>query len=131
MKRILVVDDDPGVTSAMAAILVGEGYSVSIVGGMYTAMRLVQDDGPYDLAITDNDMARPDDGMVLAEQSRKIAPEMPVVLMTGSDAERVTRLSGLPCISKPFGMATLLAAVAEHLGSPQTEQARHCAQRGA
>jgi two-component system, cell cycle sensor histidine kinase and response regulator CckA len=110
---VLVVEDEEAVRSMTARLLESEGYEVLVSGNGREALdRIQRGVSRLDLVITD--VAMPEmNGRQLAEQLRKIRPELPVLFMSGyTDDEMVRR--GLidadhPFLSKPFTPETLAA----------------------
>jgi len=79
---ILLVDDDPLVTEGTVEMLEYLGHRVTTAASGAEALALVKSGAEIDLVITDYAMPGMT-GMVLAEQIRKLKPEMPIVLATG------------------------------------------------
>jgi len=97
-RRILVVDDDPGVRKSCAEILASEGSDVvQASDGLEALARLEQE--PFDLVLSD--VVMPDmDGYELFIAARERFPGIPVALMTAfyHDRDHIlkrSRLEGL------------------------------------
>jgi DNA-binding response OmpR family regulator len=114
---ILVVEDEPRVSTLVTHALEGEGYRVEIAEngrvGFALAMR-----GHYDLVVLDLTLPHVDGLTVLREISAR-SPETPVVILSAR-ADLSTRLRGFrlgACdfIAKPFSHQELLARVRVHL----------------
>jgi PAS domain S-box-containing protein len=117
-RRVLVVDDEPSMRSAMSAFLRSLGHDVSIASGGADARRLLAD-GAYDAIVLDLRMGD-GGGDALYHELRARDPEQAarVVFVTGdtqSDAaRRFLTEAGQPSLSKPFqldDLATVIAAV--------------------
>jgi DNA-binding NtrC family response regulator len=78
--RVLVVDDDPGMSSTLADILRAKGYAAETAASSTDALSCVGDRS-YDCVLSDIRMPGMD-GVELYREIRQIRPEMQVVLMT-------------------------------------------------
>ena len=83
MKRyaILLADDDPIITSAIGANLQEEGYAVTTANSGEEAIERLHQ-YPIDLVITDL-MMSPMDGIGVLKETKKIDPDIMVILLTG------------------------------------------------
>jgi DNA-binding response OmpR family regulator len=105
---ILVADDNRGFAELVAATLEEAGYDVVTAStGLAAVACMEQND--VDLAVLDVLMPGIS-GDAVADRLRQIVPELPVLLMTGSD-EVYAAGTGLPVLRKPFPQEELLAAV--------------------
>jgi two-component system response regulator HydG len=87
-QRVLVVDDEGSITSALALILGDVGYGVSTAGSVAEAGALLGG-APFDLVFTD--LRLPDaTGIELIDRIRSEAPDTPVILMTAHGSLDVT-----------------------------------------
>jgi DNA-binding NtrC family response regulator len=127
MKRILLVDDEPGILQALRIILTGKGYEVETAWSTKEAWGILDQDN-FDLVVTDFNMP----GMKGDELARLIKerwPKFPVVMLSGS--VEILRASGraLPgvdaLIGKPFNMIEFCGEIARLL-----EEASAFANRG-
>ena len=81
LKRVLVVDDEPSITSALEFVLGDEGYEVSTAGSVAEAITRLQSGRPFDLVFTD--LRLPDaTGIELLDRIKADAPDTQVVLIT-------------------------------------------------
>lgn len=78
--RVLVVDDDPGMSLTLADILRAKGYAVEIAASSADALARVGETS-FDCVLSDIRMPEMD-GVELYREIRQIRPEMQVVLMT-------------------------------------------------
>lgn len=112
MPRILVVDDEPAVRSAVSAILSGVGFDVNTVSDGETALETSLAD-PHDLIILD--LCLPGlDGVEVCRRLRKESL-VPILMLTGL-GEELDKVLGLEAcaddyLTKPFGALELLARV--------------------
>lgn len=125
MQRILVIDDDPSVTSLLKRGLSYEGYHVDIAisgeDGLVTAR-----DSPPDLVILDIMMPKLN-GLEVLQRLRAAEPELPVLFLTAKDAPE-DQVRGLEAgaddyVVKPFTFDVLLARVRLALRHRQAERA--------
>jgi DNA-binding response OmpR family regulator len=113
--RVLLVDDDAAVRSAVSGALAGEGYDVACLGDAEEALREVLA-APPAVVLLDVTMPRLD-GWELCEILRRQSQtrEVPVLFLTGrSDVrDRITamQVGGSDFISKPFHARDLRAKV--------------------
>jgi CheY-like chemotaxis protein len=117
MKRILLVDDEPGMLQALRMILAGEGHDVETAWSSKEACDLLGGK-PFDLIVTDFNMPGMK-GDELALKIKKQFPATPVIMLTGS-AEILRRNSRtLPgvdlLIGKPFNIPQFVSEVARLL----------------
>ena len=109
--RIIVVDDDEGVRTALQYLLCTSGYEVRLFA---SAEDLLAQDVDADCFLFDVCLPKMS-GIELAEQIRSAGREVPIVLMTGQDRESIRRAiarAGLPLLSKPCDEREILNAVA-------------------
>jgi CheY-like chemotaxis protein len=126
MSRVLLVDDDPVVARALRRVLGRDGHEVEHFENPVKAIERVRA-RPFDLVITDFRM--PDlDGLRVANQIALVAPDLPIILLTGSfdiDLERVKAAGVVAVLSKPVDGHVLLDAVRQHAKpAPQPAQKR-------
>lgn len=119
---ILVVDDHPVAASALAAVLLREGYAVTLARDGREAVAALCDSA-FDLVVTDIVMPRMD-GIELIGLLRRDHPGLPVVAISGdSDVDptvylRIARHFGVRAtLAKPFGAQALLGVVRNHLAN--------------
>lgn len=116
---ILLVDDEPAVLSTARRLLEYVGFPVLAADSGSAALRLFAEaDAGVALVVTDFTMPEID-GPTLAQKLRLIAPDLPVIGMSGQDQsarlDELRRLGMLEVLPKPFEAAQLLAAVRRHL----------------
>ena len=111
--RVLLVEDDASIRSALELALTGEGYQVRATPDGSTIDKVATQFRP-DLAILDIRLAVGPDGYTVARQLRS-GSDLPVLFVTAADSLE-ERLAGFEAggddyIVKPFAMAELLARV--------------------
>lgn len=119
-RRILVVDDDPGIRRAIQIGLAKAGYEVIEARDGEDATRLWQETGP-DLLITDIHMPRKS-GLLLIEQLQANSTSTRVIVMTDGGPTRQFNLMGLAqmlgavrTIAKPFTLDEMVKLVNQEL----------------
>ncbi len=80
-RRVLVVDDDPMVTSLVSALLTNEGFAVESCGDAPTARDKVGDFDP-DLAILDVNLGNGPTGLQLGYVLSRLHPEIALLYLT-------------------------------------------------
>ena len=120
MARILLVDDEEPIRSFLKRGLELDGHVVKTAGdGGEGLDRLAQEEGAFDLLITDIRMPMMD-GIALALAAKRDFPGLTIILMTGF-ADQRERAKGLEAIvadvlTKPFSLGDLRSAVSHALG---------------
>jgi two-component system response regulator HydG len=102
--RILVVDDDLAMVETLADALADRGYDAVACDQSAEAARRLGEE-PFDAVVTDLRMPV-NDGMSLLACSRRVAPERPVIVMTGYGAIETAvdaiRQGAYHYMTKPF-----------------------------
>ena len=119
-RPILVVDDDEDLRAILANLLTSEGDFIPIEASSVAEAesRLASQDARFDAIILD--VGLPDgDGRDLCVKLRKQGQAMPVIMLTGLDADEDV-VKGLECgandyLAKPFKLAELLARLKAQL----------------
>jgi len=114
-SSVMVVDDEPGIRTALRANFLRHGWRVETASGVREAIRNLQD-REFDLVITD--MRMPDgSGMEVMQAARTSSPGTAVILLTayGSvpDAVNAMRDGALDYVTKPIPFDRLQAAAAQ------------------
>ena len=110
--RVLVVDDEPSITDAVATALRYEGYETMEVGAGRAAETAIDEFRP-DLIVLD--VMLPDlDGFAIARRLRDGNHRVPVIFLTAKDATE-DKVAGLALaddyVTKPFSLAEIVARV--------------------
>jgi DNA-binding response OmpR family regulator len=113
VQRILVIDDDPAITSVLKRGLSYEGFTVDIANDGVAGLTRARTQPP-DLVILDRMMPGLD-GMEVLRRLRAADAQLPVVLLTAKDAPE-DQVAGLEqgaddYVTKPFTFEVLLARV--------------------
>jgi DNA-binding response OmpR family regulator len=113
MARILVVEDEPPIASALEDDLKLEGYEVEVVRDGDTASRRAREQS-FDLIILDV-MLPQKDGFEVCRELRRVGLRMPVILLTAktqeSDKVLGLELGADDYVTKPFSPRELRARV--------------------
>ena len=134
LPRILLVEDDDGIATPLAAALGGGGYAVARVATGREALALADDD----LAAVVLDLGLPDiDGVEVCRRLHDAHPGVPVLVLTArtSEADVVVGLDAGAddYVTKPFRLAELLARLRAMIrrvqaGQSGQEEDTHAAQ---
>ena len=124
MPRILVVDDDPAVTSVLRRGLSYEGFAVETAGSGAEALAAARERYP-DLVILDVMMPEMD-GFAVLERLRAADAHLPVLLLTAKDTT-ADEVAGLhrgadDYVVKPFEFDVLVAHVRALLRRQEAER---------
>lgn len=113
MKRILVVEDEPGIALGLEEDLTLEGYGVEIVADGDVAVRRARE-GPFDLIVLDVMLPRKD-GFQVCRELRRTGVSTPIILLTArsQEAEKVLglQLGADDYVTKPFSPLELRARI--------------------
>jgi DNA-binding response OmpR family regulator len=113
MERLLVIDDDPAVTSVLKRGLTYEGFAVDVAGTGAEGLGIARECPP---ALVILDLMMPGlDGIEVLRRLRAVDASLPVLLLTAKDAP-ADQVQGLESgaddyVTKPFTFAILLARV--------------------
>jgi signal transduction histidine kinase/BarA-like signal transduction histidine kinase len=118
-RRVLVVEDEPALASAVSDSLTDAGFIVDRAGDGEEALARVAE-RPYDLVICDLKMPRVD-GMSFYRAIAATTPSLAARLIfvtgdvVGTEAERFLEESGCRWLAKPFRLGDLLRAARDVL----------------
>src|SRR5713226_7678881 len=115
--RILVVDDDPLVCSFLTEALESQAFEVISAGSAGAALQQVRSDAPEVVIL---DLRLPGlDGMETLRKPKEIAPQLPVVILTGygdvPSAVEAMRLGTHDFLTKPVEPEKILIVVRQAL----------------
>jgi two-component system nitrogen regulation response regulator NtrX len=109
----------------VGALLTGEGYEVAETPSGIEAVARVKEGEP-DVALVDLMMPGDLDGMATLARLRDVAPDLPVIMMSGraglADAVKATKLGAFNFLEKPLTPEGVLLAVASALELRQTRR---------
>jgi chemosensory pili system protein ChpA (sensor histidine kinase/response regulator) len=110
-SSILVVDDEATIRDLFMMILHRRGYRVRLAAGGRDALRLMAAERP---ALILSDLHMPEgNGWELLEHCRRHAPDVPVIIFSGSDFGKNPQIEAWAAgrVAKPFSPGQLLAEV--------------------
>ena len=109
--RVLLVEDDTAIVSALRDVLENEGYAVTSFATQSEACEAL-DRETFAIALLDITLAQ-GNGFAVCAAAREAAPEMPVIFLTASDDEYSTvaglDMGAVDYIAKPFRTRELLS----------------------
>lgn len=109
--RVLLVEDDNAIVSALSDVLSAEGYAVTSFATQDEACEALTRE-TFAIALLDITLAQ-GNGFAVCAAAREAAPEMPVIFLTASDDEYSTvaglDMGAVDYIAKPFRTRELLS----------------------
>jgi len=127
VPHVLVVEDDPSVRGLLQTLLAAEGYDVAVASDGLAGLVKASSRKPELILL---DLMMPDLGGIRVLEELRGDPalaDVPVIVVTG----KVEAVPGLQQVlgedsvfAKPFGVAELLARVADVTGGPPPRPAR-------
>jgi CheY-like chemotaxis protein len=110
-RRVLVVDDDPGVRTVTRGLLASRGWSVAEADGAPAAL-LALGAGRFDVVLLD--LAMPGtSGAALLARLRALHPGLALVVMSGAEASSGAIGRDDAFVPKPFSGDALAHALAQ------------------
>ena len=104
IPRILIVDDEKHICTAIAALVKGEGFQSLIAQDGNTGLKLIRSEAP-DMMLVDIRMPEMD-GMEVMRQAKDLDPDLPVVIITAyaeiHGAVKAIKAGAHDYLSKPF-----------------------------
>jgi two-component system response regulator AtoC len=104
MRRVLIVDDDPGLRQSLSLLLQGEGYEVALEGSAARALERASKD-PFDLILCDVRMPEMD-GLEFLRRYREARGRALVIMMSAYGGEdqaiAAMKAGAYDYIPKPF-----------------------------
>ena len=119
-RRILVIDDEPGMCAGLAEVLARGGFTVEVAAtGEDGLARLAL--GGVDLLVTD--LRLPGlGGLDVVREARRAGEDLPVIVITADgtveDAVTAMKLGAFDFLTKPFSPADLLHLAGRALAGP-------------
>ena len=133
MPHLLIVEDEPTMSWALAEGLSDEGFTIDTFRSAEDALTWLRS-GASDLVITDYRLPGMN-GLELARRLRRGRAAQPVIVVTayaGTDVWRECERAGVAaCFSKPFEVEALRRAVARAIENVQPRPTRGSERRAA
>ena len=105
VQEILLIDDEPSVLFALKLLLQALGFSVVDFNAPEAGLSYLQGSNKIDLCLCDLKMPKMN-GLKVLEETRKVRPTLPFVLMSAhaatEEVERSHELGATGFLSKPF-----------------------------
>ncbi|MEA2412217.1 MAG: hypothetical protein QOC77_2778 [Thermoleophilaceae bacterium] len=126
MARLLLAEDDDGIRMPLARALEREGYSVDAVADGLSAAEMGEKN---DYALVMLDIGLPGlDGLEVCRRLRRAHTALPILILT-AQASELDAVAGLDAgaddyVTKPFGLAELMARVRAQVRRSQPEVLR-------
>lgn len=117
--NLLLVEDEDMVRAVAERALAREGYTIVTASDGEEGLELVRAGGKFDLVVSDVVMPSMD-GPAMVREIRKIAPDLPVLFMSGYAEEHLRNeidIANMHFIAKPFSVQQIAGKVAEVLVS--------------
>jgi DNA-binding NtrC family response regulator len=124
IKRLVLIDDDPGVLRALGLLLQTMRFQVNPFSSPAEAIAFITQQSEIDLVVTD--LRMPDiSGEGVLTEVRKHSQELPVIVMSGHATPRevteLRRLGASGFIPKPF-TPTQFHSVINSISQPPTTE---------
>ncbi|UEM24738.1 response regulator (plasmid) [Skermanella mucosa] len=115
--HVLLVEDSDEVAALAEEMLTSLGYEVTRVASGAAALGALADGRAVDAVFSDVMMPGGMSGVALARELGLRRPDLPVLLTTGFEASAGDAIrEGIQVIAKPYGMASLAAALEAAIG---------------
>jgi two-component system C4-dicarboxylate transport response regulator DctD len=116
MRRVMLVDDDPGFVETFGALLRFEGYAVIAESTYNSAREYLSTHSPPDVLITDITIGS-SNGWELVRYANQYQPGLPVVVITGLADLHIAKWEYFhtPVFLKPFDPDELFDYLRRHL----------------
>jgi len=123
-ERLLVIDDDPGLSEVIELLLEREGYAVHRTGTVKRGVELAGT-GEFELVVTD--LRLPDGtGLDAIAAIRAGRPDLPIVMITSyssmESAIAALRAGAVDYIIKPFDNEEFLRSIRRALDQPRARR---------
>jgi YesN/AraC family two-component response regulator len=117
-KRLLFVDDEPGIRETMPPILRMHGFDVTTAATVTEALQAIAAD-PFDVLISDLNIGHPADGFMVVHAMRQRHPDCVTFILTGypafETALQAIRSQVDDYLIKPASPTALISAIEDKL----------------
>jgi ActR/RegA family two-component response regulator/signal transduction histidine kinase len=114
--RLLFVDDDDGLRTALGAVLAHHGFKLTAVGSVPEALELISSQ-KFDVLLADLNIGEPGDGFTVVSAMRRVQPDACTFILTGypdlETAVQAIRSQVDDYFAKPLHIDRLIAAISE------------------
>ena len=118
VQTVLVIDDDPGIRRLMTSFLKLEGFAPITAANGKEALAYLREVGTVDVILLDLRMPVMDGWTFRREQRRDPAiADIPVVVLSGADAERAPELAAAVWFEKPVSVPKVISAIRRLCGN--------------
>ncbi len=126
-KRILFVDDEPGIRATLPAILGGFGFNVTTAASVPEALSFISTQ-KFDVLVSDLNIGQPGDGFTVVSAMRRTQPEATTFILTGYPAFE-TALEAIrqqvdDYLVKPADVEMLVGKIRQKLTGPKVPNHR-------
>lgn len=125
-RKVLFVDDEPGIRMTLPQILQMHGYKVTTTASVAEALAAMQTDR-FDVLISDLNIGQPGDGFTVVSAMRRTQPHAVTLILTGYPAFE-TALEAIRCqvddyLVKPTAIEHLVGTIERNLSqhTPTTQ----------
>ena len=116
---VLVIDDDPGIRRLMTSFLKLEGFAPIAAANGQEALAYLRDGGAAKVILLDLRMPVMDGWTFRREQRGDPAiADIPVVVLSGADAERAPELAAAAWFEKPVSVPQVISVIRRLCGNP-------------
>jgi CheY-like chemotaxis protein len=110
--HVLVVDDDPAIRRVVSRYLATDGFAVTEADSGQAALEFFRGGGAADVIVLDLRMPIMDGwAFRKAQRADPALAHIPVVVLSGADAERFEELEAAATFLKPARMSELIACI--------------------
>jgi len=119
---VLIVEDEVLINDLVAEAMSEAGYEIEVVHDGASALALLDGDRPFRAVVTDVNLGSGPSGWDVARRARETTPELPVVYVSGGDAQdwSARGVPGSTMITKPFAAAQIVTAVSALMNKGDT-----------
>jgi len=121
-KRILFVDDEPGIRATLPAILQQNGFAVTVAASVSEALYAIHSQ-QFDVLIADLNIGEPSDGFTVVSAMRRTQPGCVNLILTGypafESALQAIRSQVDDYLVKPADVKKLVQSVMDRLNRPR------------
>ena len=112
--RLLFVDDDAALRTALGAVLTHHGFSLTAVSSVPEALELISTQ-KFDVLLSDLNIGEPGDGFTVVSAMRRVQPDACTFILTGypdlETAIQAIRSQVDDYFSKPLHIDRLVGAI--------------------